>query len=239
MVVKSKHFAARRYKANQAEQDREQLILDNMQFAQKILSSMTPHLPVGVEKENLYSAALLGLTEAAHKFDETRGATFPTFAYPRIRGAIVDELRKNSQLPQKVLRNIRLIREAIEQIAPPATPISIAEATGLTEDQVEESLCAMKVNSPENWDEIGGLSYGTSENPAVHAENKEILAEMADCIELLPDREKTILIMYHLESMLLKEIGAVFHISESRASRILTRAELRLRQLLELKMGGE
>ena len=85
----------------------------------------------------------------------------------------------------------------------------------------------------------GGFSYRTVENPALHAENGEILEQMADCIELLPEREKTVLIMYHLDSMLLKEIGEVFNISESRASRVLTRAELRLRQFLEAKLGEE
>ena len=109
MVVKSKRVVARRYKANQDEQDREALILDNMQFAQKIVSSMIPHLPAGVDKDDLYSASLLGLTEAAHKFVATRGVSFRTFAYPRIRGAVVDQLRKNSQLLQKVLKNIRII----------------------------------------------------------------------------------------------------------------------------------
>lgn len=237
MVVKSNHLAAKRYQANQSDHDRDALILENMQFAQKVLSSMTPHLPPGVEKENLYSAALLGLTEAAHKYDTDRGVSFRTFAYPRIRGAIVDELRKNSQLPQKVLRHIRLIREAIESVEPPVSPEMISQITGLTEDQIEESLCAMKVCAPESWDEIGGFSYRTVENPAMHVEKNEILDQMADCIELLPDRERAILIMYHLESMLLKEIGVVFEISESRASRILTRAELRLRQMLEAKMG--
>lgn len=239
MVVKSKRVVARRYKANQDEQDREALILDNMQFAQKIVSSMIPHLPAGVDKDDLYSASLLGLTEAAHKFVATRGVSFRTFAYPRIRGAVVDQLRKNSQLPQKVLKNIRIIREAIESIEPPATPELISQATGLTENQVEESLCAMKICTPESWDEIGGFSYRTVENPALHAENGEILEQMADCIELLPEREKTVLIMYHLDSMLLKEIGEVFNISESRASRVLTRAELRLRQFLEAKLGEE
>ena len=239
MVVKSKRVVARRYKANQDEQDREALILDNMQFAQKIVSSMIPHLPAGVDKDDLYSASLLGLTEAAHKFVATRGVSFRTFAYPRIRGAVVDQLRKNSQLPQKVLKNIRMIREAVESIEPPATPELISQATELTENQVEESLCAMKICTPESWDEIGGFSYRTVENPALHAENGEILEQMADCIELLPEREKTVLIMYHLDSMLLKEIGEVFNISESRASRVLTRAELRLRQFLEAKLGEE
>ena len=239
MVVKSKRVVARRYKANQDEQDREALILDNMHFAQKIVSSMIPHLPAGVDKDDLYSASLLGLTEAAHKFVATRGVSFRTFAYPRIRGAVVDQLRKNSQLPQKVLKNIRMIREAVESIEPPATPELISQATGLTENQVEESLCAMKICTPESWDEIGGFSYRTVENPALHAENGEILEQMADYIELLPEREKTVLIMYHLDSMLLKEIGEVFNISESRASRVLTRAELRLRQFLEAKLGEE
>ena len=148
MVVKSKRVVARRYKANQDEQDREALILDNMQFAQKIVSSMIPHLPAGVDKDDLYSASLLGLTEAAHKFVATRGVSFRTFAYPRIRGAVVDQLRKNSQLPQKVLKNIRIIREAVESIEPPATPELISQATELTENQVEESLCAMKICTP-------------------------------------------------------------------------------------------
>ena len=239
MTVKSKKSIAEMYQANQTDQNREQLILDNMQFAQKVLGSMTPHLPNGVERDDLYSAALLGLTEAAHNYDETRGVSFRTFAYPRIRGAIVDQLRKNSQLPQKILKNIRLIRDAMEGLEPPATPELLSEKTGLSEDLVEEALCAMKVCSPESWDEIGGFCYRAIENPAARVENNEILEEMTECIQLLPSRERAVLVMYHLESMLLKEIGEVFEISESRASRVLTRAELRLRQMMEARIGGQ
>lgn len=238
MVVKSRRVVAHRYRAQQNDSTRDQLIFDNMQFAQKILGQMVASLPAGVEKDDLYSSALLGLTEAANKFEPDRGASFQTFAYPRIRGAIIDQLRKNSQLPQKVLKNIRQIRDAMENIEPPATPESISSVTGLSVTQVEECLSAMKVCSPDTWDEIGGLSHYAIDCPSEKAEQAEMLEKMADCIEKLPTREKSVLMMYYLDSMLLKEIGAVFEISESRASRILARAELMLKQLLLAQKVG-
>jgi len=230
--------AARAYKKAGVDNQREQLVLDHMEYAQQVIGSMTPNLPAGVDIDNLQGAGLLGLIEAAGNYDSQRGVSFKTFAFQRIRGAVVDELRRNSPLPQKLLKQISQIREAIEKIEPPVLIEEISKLTGMDEDQVEECMAAMKVGAPQSWDEIGGFTsqHGIAHNddPAIRAEHEETISRMADHIQQLPERERNVLIMYYMDNMLLKEIGIVLGISESRTSRVLTQAEFRLRQLMEV-----
>ncbi len=233
MVIRNIEGAAKAYEAKQAASDREQLILDHIEYTQAVLSSITSNLPANVDKDNLNAAGLLGLTEAAHSFDESRGVNFKSFAFPRIRGAVIDELRRISPLPQKMMSRVKLVRDAIEWLTPPVTPEAIADATGLTVDEVEDAFAAMKVSMPQGWDEIGGFAVTQVDGPDAQVEKKELVEQLADAIEQLPNRERMVLTMYYMESMLLKEIGVVLGISESRTSRVLASAEFRLKQKFE------
>ena len=94
------------------EQLREQLILDNLIYVRKILSTLTVGLPPHYDKENLEQAGIVGLVETARTFDPNRGVAFRTYCYPRIRGAIVDEMRKNSPVPQQMLALISQVKAA-------------------------------------------------------------------------------------------------------------------------------
>ena len=238
-VTKSKKTASDIYRSRQDDAIREKLILDHIEFVHQVLHTMLPHLPPGVDFENLTAAGLLGLTEAAQNFDLTRGVKFKSFAYLRIRGAVVDELRSNSPLPQKMLKQISEIRAAIEHLEPPVTAEMISDATSLSIEVVEESLAAMRVCSPQSWDEVGGfanVALSMEDNsPSKRLEREELVEELADGIEQLPERERAILAMYHVEQMLLKEIGKALGISESRTSRLLARAEYNLRQIMMAK----
>ena len=229
-------MAARAYKDAQAGQQRDQLIMEHLEYAYQILGSMTPSLPAGVDKENLKAAGVLGLIEAAQNFDASRGVSFKTFAFRRIRGAVVDELRRNSPLPQKIMNQISQVRKAVETLPPPVTPESISETTGLSVEQVDECLVAMRVAMPQSWDEFSGLAdQHTTEslNPSTRMEKEEQISRLASCIEKLPERERHVIMMYHLDGLRLKEIGEVLGVSESRLSRILAKAEFRLRQYVE------
>ncbi len=211
---------------------RDQLILDHLSFVRHILGRMLGGLPEHVDSENLESAGILGLVEAAGQYDPGRGVAFTTFAYRRIKGAIVDELRRNCPLPQKMLQQWSLIRTKSVTLELPLTSEKLADATGLTIDQVEECMAAMRLTRPENWTEelyeIPNPSERNVEAEAVSTrlEQREILIE---AIAQLPDNMRNAIAMYHYEDMRMKEIGEVMELSESRVSRLLAEAELRLK----------
>ena len=215
---------------------RDRLILEHLYFVRHILGKMLGGLPETVDSDNLESAGILGLVEAAGQFDPTRGTAFTTFAYQRIRGAILDELRRNCPVPQAILQNWALIRDASTHMTPPLTTEKIAERTGLSLAEVDDCITAMRLTRPENWaDELGDLPMPESRDEAVDAgshlvEEKQLLA---DAIEELPEKMRLAITMYYLDDMRMKEIGEVLNLSESRVSRLIGAAELQLKSIVK------
>lgn len=232
-------MAAKKYQSVSNELMRDDLIVRHLDYVRHILGRSIAGLPDGVDIENLESAGILGLVEAAQQFDPNRGVPFKTFAYQRIRGAIIDELRRNCPLPQPMLQMISKIRRATERLEPPVTPESLALATGLTTSQIDECLEAIRLTRCSSWDEavIAGSRAAQEPTPGPYAEVE--LAEskrvLADAIEKLPYQERMVVSLYYMEDMRLKEIGLVLGLSESRVSRVLNRAELRLRDYIRIK----
>ncbi len=214
---------------------RDRLILEHLSYVRHILGKMLGALPDYVDNENLESAGILGLVEAAGQFDPSRGTAFTTFAYQRIRGAILDELRRNCPVPQTILQNWALIRDASVHMTPPLTPEKLASATNLSIREVEDCLAAMRLTRPENWaDELGELPTPSDRETQVDAgsHRDEERRVLADAIEQLPEKMRMAVTMYHMEDMRMKEIGQVLGLSESRVSRLLTSAELQLKSII-------
>ena len=145
------HSAVRAYHKVCTMDLRDRLILEHLSYVRHILGKMLGSLPDYVDHENLESAGILGLVEAAGQYDPARGVAFTTFAYQRIRGAILDELRRNCPVPQSILQNWALIRDASTHMDPPLTPEKLASATNLTIREVEDCLAAMRLTRLENW----------------------------------------------------------------------------------------
>jgi RNA polymerase sigma factor for flagellar operon FliA len=189
--------------------------------------------------ENLEAAGVLGLVEAAQQFDEARGVPFKGFAYNRIRGAILDELRRNCPLPQQMLQQIAIVRNAMESLDPPVTIEMVATATGMSQESVASCMTAMRLTRPQSWDEtsFGQQAVGDKnrDDPQAVADDRELKSVLADCIELLPRQERITVTLYYMEDMRLKEIGKVLGLSESRISRILASAQDRLKVLIRSK----
>ncbi|MEO1526924.1 MAG: sigma-70 family RNA polymerase sigma factor [Planctomycetota bacterium] len=219
--------------------NRDQLILDNVDFVARILSTMTFAIRDEEAKENLHSAGLVGLVEAANSYDPDHGVAFRTYAYPRIRGAIVDELRKQSPVSQAVLQHIGRVRRAYESIEPPVTPEKLADETGLSIKQVSKCLEAMRFIKPDNWNDLSDVIHGSWRNsvdtPEHDAEREEMRDILAGAIESLPDQERIVLTLYFAEELKLAEIGKALSLSESRVSRVLADAKFRLQEIIRCK----
>ena len=228
--------ATRAYQQASGERTRERLILDNVDYVRKILSTLTVGLPPHCDKENLEQAGIVGLVETANSFDPTRGVAFRTYAYPRIRGAIVDEMRKNSPVPQQMLENIGLVKQAYDKLDAPVTPEMLADHTGLKLSKIKQVLEAMRFLKPQNWNDLFCTVHSSwrdnADAPGSGLEAQELQTVIADCIEQLPERERLVLTLYFTEDLTLAEIGEVIGISESRASRNLASAKFRLKEMV-------
>lgn len=220
------------YQRVQRQTQRDELVLDHLDFVRHILGRLLIRLPDRVDSENLESAGVVGLIEAAGQYDPARGVPFRTYAYPRIRGAILDELRRNCPLPQQMLERWGVIRDAYAQLTHDATPENLAELSGLSISDVTDCLQAMQLTRPDSWldeltDEVPDRNDSLSVEDQIDREDH--IRILADLIEALPEQMRLVVTLYYSEGLRLREIGEVLELSESRVSRILSEAELQLR----------
>jgi RNA polymerase sigma factor for flagellar operon FliA len=229
--------ATKAYQDASTQNERQALVVNNLPFVRHILGKLVGRLPSNIDADNLESAGVLGLVEASHQFEPHRGVAFRTFAYPRVWGAIIDELRRNSPLTQKLMNQISLVNKTLETLGPPATTERIAEASGLTTDEVETCLISMRLSSPSPLDQtsLNVVRDKRTESADARMETEELKLQLAAGIEALPEQQRLVVTLYYLEDMRLKEIGKVLNLSESRISRILSKAELRLRDMLSVR----
>lgn len=210
----------------------EELILSHLPLVKHVVGRLAIDLPRGVDVENLESAGTLGLVEAAQAFDPTRNVQFKTFAYTRIRGAILDELRRNSPLSQQQQERVTLVRKAIARLLPaqagPVTVEQLARETGLSEDETSDTLQALRFARALGASELEGERDPLAESPSQPLEDAERRQVLADAIEALPVQERLVVTLYYKEDLRLKEISEVMQLSESRISRLLNSALLAL-----------
>jgi RNA polymerase sigma factor for flagellar operon FliA len=156
---------------------------------------------------------------------------FKAFAALRIRGAMIDEARRNSPLPQDLLQYVKLVSRAQERLSPPVTIEALVAETGLTADQVLDALGAIPLTQVKSFDPAADeLSRITEDVSSFDMEREDERRLLADAISSLPERERLIVTMYYKEDLRLKEIGEILGLSESRVSRLLTAAQFQLRE---------
>ncbi len=218
---------------------RDELILQHLSLVRHVIGRLLTELPPGMDVENLKSAGTLGLVEAANKFDPTRGVEFKAYATTRVRGAVLDELRRNCPLPQEVLQRVAKVRKAYEELQPPVSVEALAEVTGLSHDEVVDCLAAIRLTRMVSWEDSGRTQFvrmddahDQPESRMERAEQKQILTE---AIASLPERERQVVTLYYMEDLRLKEIGHVLKLSESRVSRLLNSAVFQLGERLRAK----
>ena len=212
------------------------------ELVRRIAHHLAARLPASVEIDDLVQAGMLGLIEAASNFDSEQGASFETYASIRIRGAMIDEIRKGDWTPRSVHRRSREAAEAIRRIEQAtgraATGAEVARALGLSPEEYArllEDAVSGQVLSLDSHLEDHGEAHLPCDSAA--APDRQVVAEefrrhLADAIGRLPEREQLVLSLYYEQELNLKEIGAVLGVSESRVCQIHGQAMLRLRARL-------
>jgi RNA polymerase sigma factor for flagellar operon FliA len=214
--------AIQEYRRTAEQARRDELVLSHLSLVRHVLGRLLFKLPAGVDRENLEAAGVLGLVEAAARFDPARNVNFTSFAYRRVQGAILDELRRNSVFPQQVLERMALVREARRRLPSPATFQDLMAATGLSEEKLIDTLAALRLSRTVSWEHVAKDSschpQARSDAPIEEIEQVRILTE---AIESLPERERTVITLYFREDLRLREIAEVVGLSVSRVSRVI------------------
>ncbi len=202
-------------------------------------------MPASVQLDDLIQAGMLGLLEAAQKYDPSRGASFETYAGIRIRGAIVDEMRRGDWAPRSIHRNARRISQAISEVEArtgrDAQDAEVAAELGVDLNEYFSMLhdaTATRLFSYEetfgddNPGDTGELANAFLAGPLESVQRDTLKQALATAIGKLPERERLVLALYYDEELNLKEIGQILGVSESRVSQIHSQAALRLRTRL-------
>ena len=209
-------------------------------LVKRIGHHLMARLPESVQLDDLLQAGMLGLLEALSKYDASKGASFETYAGIRIRGAMLDEMRRGDWSPRSVHRNSRRVKDAMNAVenatGNTASDREIARQMDVSLEEYyaivrDAATCRLISYEEVNEGDDPGILPGTDAADD-GVERDQMLTGLVDAIDALPERERLVMALYYDEEMNLKEIGAVLEVSESRVSQILSQATLRVRAKL-------
>ena len=220
---------------------RETMLMRHMPLVKIIVAKMRAHLPAHADFEELHSAGIIGLISAIDRFDPSLGYTFETYASIRVRGAILDELRKLDMMPRSARGKLRELNRAVgeleQKLGRAPTDNEICREMGIKEEKFRKMRA---MSAPISLICLDQPCYG--ENKLLHEsiaderqpafpdklEEKEIIELIANKIQELPDQQKKVLALNYFEEMRLSEIGRIMGVSEARVSQIRSQALARL-----------
>lgn len=232
------------YRKRPDERNREQLIVHYLHLVKWVVGRVASTLPQHVKIEDLYSSGVLGLIRAIERFDPSKNAKFESYAILLIKGAIIDELRRLDWIPRSVHQKANQIAKASEDLAKQLgrepTEMELANFLSMTEKDLGELLERIR---PAILISLNGEVEGEEESIPIaesiaddHALNSSLAAEQSECnrvlekaISELPTQEREVLFLYYFEELMLKEIGQLIGVSESRVCQIHSKALLRLK----------
>jgi RNA polymerase sigma factor for flagellar operon FliA len=220
-----------------------------MGLVRRIAHHLIGRLPASVQIEDLIQAGAMGLLEAARQYDASHGASFETYAGIRIRGAMLDEVRRHDWSPRSAHRTMREISAAIHAVemrtGRRAEGREIAGQLGVDLDAYHAMLRKSTESRVFNLEDLFGPDVdggdtlpGEGRGPAAEYEDVRLNAAIVEAIDDLPEREKTVLALYYDEELNLREIGEVLGVTESRVCQIHSQALVRLRAKLTEWQGA-
>lgn len=224
-------------------ESQDDLITRHVTLVKRIAHHLSARLPESVDINDLMQAGMIGLLEASSNFDDSRGASFETYAGIRIRGAMLDEVRKQDWTPRSVYRKQREVSEAMRAIeletGKAAEPKDVAQRLEISLDEYFEILrdaSGCRLFSLDAAKDEYGYGYhepkSETSTPDQALSRDQQTEKIAAAVNNLPDRERLVLSLYYERELNLKEIGEVLGVSESRVCQIHSQAALRLRSMI-------
>jgi RNA polymerase sigma factor for flagellar operon FliA len=227
---------------------REKMILEYAPLVKLVAGRLSMYLGHNVEYEDLCSYGIFGLIDAIDKFDLGMNVKFETYASLRIRGSILDQIRKMDWIPRTVRTRQKQIEEAMKKVEAEkgrvATGDEIAEALGITEDEYADWQSQMKITGVVSLDEFmeSGSDVSSSQDdggttahfvsPEENIEKQELTEKLGEALQQLTEKEQKVVTLYYYEELTLKEIANVLEVSESRVSQLHTRALGKMKNIL-------
>jgi RNA polymerase sigma factor for flagellar operon FliA len=221
------------------------LVAEHLELVRRIAHHLAARLPSSVDVEDLVQSGVVGLLEAARHYSGDRGARFETYAGIRIRGAMIDELRRGDWAPRSVHRRMRevsaTIRAIEQQTGREARETEVVERLGISMSDYHEIVSdavqcqVLSIDTPLNDDDADSGGHEVASpmpTPAQAVERTAFSAALVEAIEALPQREKLVMGLYYDEELNLREIGEVLDVTESRVCQLHGQALLRLRARL-------
>lgn len=229
---------------------REKIILEYAPLVKLVAGRLSMYLGYNVEYEDLVSYGIFGLIDAIDKFDYTKEIKFETYASLRIRGAILDQIRKMDWIPRTIRQKQKKIDTVIKEIETQkgrtASDDEIAGGLGITQEEYLDWQSQMKITGVvslnEFLDQGSEMPMETStqtrfEAPEEAIDKAEMKKMLEEALELLTEKERKVILLYYYEDLTLKEISSILEVSESRISQLHTKALQKMKTKMGLYMG--
>ena len=224
--------------------DKTVLLEQHTVLVKRIAYHLLARLPASVIVDDLIQSGMIGLFEAANNFDSTKGASFETFAGIRIRGSMLDEIRRGDWTPRSVHKNSRMVSEAIKQLEAKlgrdVSDIEVAEKLDISLNEYHHILSEVSSGKILGIEDLGvsedSLKFDETchgDDPYQSIEHGAFKKGLTECIKTLPEREALVLSLYYDEELNLREIGQVLDVSESRVSQIHSQAMHKLKARMQ------
>lgn len=228
------------YKENSVETNLDELVKMHSSLVMKIAKSIKRKLPSTIEFDDLVQAGFVGLIEASKTFKTDQGTSFDTFASIRVKGSILDYLRKNSISNREILKNIKALSEAISKLEQkhlrPASAIEIAEEMKISIDEYNVICQYININhaTKVEWDLEGRTLPSDSPSPEDHAIEDDLKVRIKKILVKFPEREQILLSLYYIEELTFKEISEVLNLTEARVCQLHAAAIAKLSRILKI-----
>lgn len=226
--------------------DKEECLKEYAPLVKRIAYHLMLRLPSSVEVDDIIQAGMMGLLDAAGRYDELRGAQFETFAAQRIRGAMLDELRQADWMPRSVRRDMRRVEAAMsklqQRLGKPPSESEVANELGMPLTEYQQMLFEARGAQLVYYEDFHGegdedffdrYDFDSGADPLALLQDGNFRAALIRAIDNLPERERMLMGMHYEQEMNLREIGEVMGVSESRVCQLHSQAVARLRSSMK------